>query len=310
MKKTVTIGIPAYNEEANIKLLLQSLLAQKFEPRVKLLEITVISDGSIDKTVEVAKSVRHPLIKIIDSKNRLGQQVRQNQLTSLFKGDILIIIEADTLPSTNKTINTLVTPFLENKNSQLGMVNGQVVSLPTKTLVEKIDAQGMNIKHAIFSEWKKGDNVYVTGGHAMKALSRKFTEKLVWPSDVPEDSYTYFCLKQNGFEMKKQHNARVFVKRAGTLKDYIRRNEKFVRGRQILKTYFPDDLVDSEFNPPIKLVAKHLLLATFNSPLLTILYLIGSILVRILNSRVKEFDPLYQTFSSTKSLIPYKDGVL
>ena len=49
-KLTVTIGIPAYNEEANVRNLLVSLLAQK-ETNFKLQEIIVVSDGSTDKTV-------------------------------------------------------------------------------------------------------------------------------------------------------------------------------------------------------------------------------------------------------------------
>lgn len=305
-KLTVTIGIPAYNEEANVKFLLENVLAQKFESCVKLQEIIVLSDGSTDKTSGIAKSLKNPLIKVVESKNRLGQQVRQNQLISLFKGGVLVIIEADTLPYDNYTLNNLVAPFVKNNSPKLGMVVGQAVSLPAKNLTEKIDSHGMKIKDNIFSEWRNGDNLYSTGGHAMKALSRNFASKLIFPTDVPEDSYTYFRLKQLGLQMVKQPNAKAYVKRASHLKEYIRRNKKFIGGKETLKKYFPKDLVNGEFTPPVNLLLKHLLLAIFHSTLLTILYLLESLLVRALNFGVKEFNPLYQPFSSAKNLYKYE----
>src|SRR3989344_8939516 len=77
--KKVSIGIPAYNEEANIKNLLTALLAQKQE-NFELLEIIVISDGSDDNTVEQAKSLASEKISVIDGKDRKGQAQRQNEI--------------------------------------------------------------------------------------------------------------------------------------------------------------------------------------------------------------------------------------
>ena len=56
MKKlTVTIGIPAYNEEKNIGRLLKSLSNQKGDD-FTLNEIVVLSDGSTDMTNEIVHS--------------------------------------------------------------------------------------------------------------------------------------------------------------------------------------------------------------------------------------------------------------
>lgn len=308
MKKipTVTIGIPAYNEEANIGKLLESILLQERESFI-LKEIIVISDGSTDLTNSIVESFKNPIIKLIKEQIRVSQQIRQNQLISLFKGDVLIIIEADTLPYDDKTLSALVTPLLKNKNIKIAMITGQVVSLPAKTLIEKIESHGMRIKNNIFSEWRNGDNLYSASGHAMKALSRDFASKITFPTDVPEDSYTYFYLKQLSLQMIVQPNAKTYVKRTSNLKDYIRRNKKFVGGKETLKKYFPKDLVNREFTPPVNLLIKHLLQAVFRSPLLTTLYLLVSLLVRVLNFGVKDFNPLYQSFNSTKNLLDLKN---
>ena len=48
--QSITIGIPAYNEEANIKYLLKLLLNQKIK-NAAIHEVIVVSDGSTDGTV-------------------------------------------------------------------------------------------------------------------------------------------------------------------------------------------------------------------------------------------------------------------
>jgi len=55
-KKTLAIGIPAHNEEANIGFLIKALLEQESRLYV-LTEIIVASDASTDKTVELVKAL-------------------------------------------------------------------------------------------------------------------------------------------------------------------------------------------------------------------------------------------------------------
>ena len=56
IKPKVSVGISAYNEEHNLAQLLRSITrgkAQSFE----LAEIIVVSDGSTDRTAEIARSL-------------------------------------------------------------------------------------------------------------------------------------------------------------------------------------------------------------------------------------------------------------
>ena len=96
-KKTVTVGIPAYNEEKNIKFLIESLLKQKLQNAI-FKEIIVISDGSTDKTVEKIKTVKSRFIKLIVYKKRLGQNQALNQIAQVANSDILVLTDADVLP--------------------------------------------------------------------------------------------------------------------------------------------------------------------------------------------------------------------
>jgi len=302
-RPTVTIGIPAYNEEANIKTLLEKLLAQK-QKNFHLLEIVVISDGSTDKTVKIIKSFRNPKIRFINRKERLGQQICQNQILNLFKGQILVIIEADTLPFNEITIGELVKPFINNRLKNLGMTVGTSLSTNPVNLYQEIMNRGGEIKSKLFDEWRGGDNLYCTGGHAMKALSRRFANFLEWPKDVPEDSYVYLRLKELGLKLVIQRNAKVYKNNVNNVIDRRKQARKFLSGIESLKNYFPKEVVDKEYNPPTSLLLKHIFLAFIDKPVLTTLWLLETLLNRIsfLTTNKKNYNPLYSPYDSSKEL--------
>src|SRR3989344_7358611 len=71
MLKEISIIIPAYNEEKRIKNTLNSLY-KVFGDYIKIL---VISNGSIDNTINILKkeNKKHPNLKFLDFPNKLGK---------------------------------------------------------------------------------------------------------------------------------------------------------------------------------------------------------------------------------------------
>src|SRR5258708_3629060 len=97
MKKlTVTIGIPAFNEEKNIVNLLKSIAKQKGNLFI-IKKIIILCDNCTDKTAdkafEFAKNYKN--IHIILDNERKGKVARLNQLYTLNKSDVLITFDAD-----------------------------------------------------------------------------------------------------------------------------------------------------------------------------------------------------------------------
>ena len=74
MKNKVSIGIFVYNEEKNIRNILNALLNQNLM-RISISEIVVVSSGSTDQTDEIVKdlSKRNKKIKLIVQKKREGK---------------------------------------------------------------------------------------------------------------------------------------------------------------------------------------------------------------------------------------------
>ena len=90
--KTISVIIPAYNEEKRLKKTLDNWLMSG----IKVLEIIVVDDGSTDKTFGIAEDYKKylPIKTIKISKNQgKGNAVKAGVLAS--QGDYIFIFDAD-----------------------------------------------------------------------------------------------------------------------------------------------------------------------------------------------------------------------
>ena len=91
----VSVILAAYNEERNISVCLDSLLAQKYP--AGQMEILVGSDGSLDRTNEILRqySAVHSSVKIFLFEDRRGKMQVLNDLIAKANGEILFFTDAD-----------------------------------------------------------------------------------------------------------------------------------------------------------------------------------------------------------------------
>lgn len=136
-KITVTVGIPAYNEEANIKTLLVSLLNQKCNKLI-LKEIAVYLDASTDNTCETVESIgkKYPIIKLIKGTARKGKYFRVNEAFRNCESDILVILDADIALVGNDFLEKLVDVMVTDPKAML--VAAHQIILRPNTFIGKI----------------------------------------------------------------------------------------------------------------------------------------------------------------------------
>jgi poly-beta-1,6-N-acetyl-D-glucosamine synthase len=108
----VSIIISAFNEENSIKEKINNAFAQDY-PSNKI-EIIVGSDGSTDRTVEFAKSVKDPRLKVFDLKENEGKTAVQNYCVDQSAGDILFFTDAASFISHN-AIKDMVKNFADKR---------------------------------------------------------------------------------------------------------------------------------------------------------------------------------------------------
>jgi cellulose synthase/poly-beta-1,6-N-acetylglucosamine synthase-like glycosyltransferase len=117
----ISIIIAAYNEEKNIAKRIENLLKQDY-PQSKL-EIIVASDGSTDKTIEIAKQYKKYGVKVLDFKQNRGRAAIQNDALKKSIGEIVIFTDAETEFKKN-FIKKIISYF---SNNNIGCVVGNLI---------------------------------------------------------------------------------------------------------------------------------------------------------------------------------------
>src|SRR5258706_3029220 len=107
---SVTICIPAYNEQHNMDNILKQIFSQKQEG-FYIKKIIVASDGSSDNTVHIARKYLDRGVEVIDGKLNRGQTYRQNEMIAKASSDILVLLNADLLLGDNEVIYRLISPI-------------------------------------------------------------------------------------------------------------------------------------------------------------------------------------------------------
>jgi glycosyltransferase involved in cell wall biosynthesis len=278
--KTVTVGIPAYNEEKGIIKLIDKLLSQD-EDGYKLEKIVVADDGSRDKTRELVKNhveYGKKLVLLEDDK-RMGQASRINQLFKLNTSDYFITIDADSVPRDDKTVMEIVKAFESKVN--VGMVAGNDQPMTPNTLFGKIVKTGIDLWYEARKNINNGDCVQNSHGCVLA-----FTKQLAKTIEIPTkmfgfDEYLYFATKQKGYGFTCAPKAVVFYKTAENLSDYLKQNSRYLQTEQIMKDHFGEEIYTNQ-KPTLtnKLAAMWSLVK--RSPILLMMAMMLQIILRIL----------------------------
>lgn len=87
----ISVGMPVFNCENTVAEAVASVLNQRYENW----DLTILDDGSQDRTVEVVMSFRDPRIRVIVDGLHRGIAARRNQLIDLATGEYIAWVDAD-----------------------------------------------------------------------------------------------------------------------------------------------------------------------------------------------------------------------
>ncbi len=111
MQKTVSFIIRTFNEEAFLGRLIETVKAQAYDQT--RIEITVVDSGSTDDTVSIARDCGATLLEIPRESFNYSQAL--NDGIKMSSGQLLVLISAHAIPTSNDWLAILTEPFHDEK---------------------------------------------------------------------------------------------------------------------------------------------------------------------------------------------------
>lgn len=224
-KCTVTVGIPAHNEEANIIKLLDSIVSQR-QTNFILEKIIIACDGCTDNTANLVRKYqkKYSIVHLIDDEKRLGKSQRDNSFFRTNNSDILVIFDADTTLGFPDTLLCIVEAF---NDPSTGLVAGADIPYPPRTFFESVAVTVVDLWRSIRLNINHGDTVHNSHGRLL-AFSKNFSEKITIPRESNgDDHYVYFMAKELGFGFRYAEKAVVYYREPSNLQDFILQRSRF-----------------------------------------------------------------------------------
>jgi len=292
---SVTIGISAYNEQDTIGNLLQDLSAQ-VQNKFTIKKIFVISDGSSDNTVAVARASKVENLQVLVDHKRKGLAERLNELCQKSSTDILIILNADIRITDPLCFAKVVKPIIEK---QADLTSCDQIPLAGRNWLEKTLAESMILKNNTFAKINNGNTVYTCHG-TIRGMSKKLYTKLHFPHSVGEDGYSYLFAKANKFKYMYVTGTNIWYSEPNVFADYKKQVQRFQQSQQQFAPHFGIEFIEEAYKVPAWPVFSSLLVGFLRKPLLLINYFIILILVRINVKPVAKVSTTWDIAQSSK----------
>jgi cellulose synthase/poly-beta-1,6-N-acetylglucosamine synthase-like glycosyltransferase len=221
-RPSVTWVVPSYNEEAIIEEKLENLFALDY-PK-ELLQIVVITDGSTDRTPDLAR--KYPGVLVLHSPERRGKSAAENRAMRYVKSDVVVFNDANTKVSSNALLEMVQHYY----NPKVGGVSGSKGIVVTETDGAEGKGEGLYWKYE--SAIKKADsNFNSLMGAAGELVS--FRTSLV--QELPEDSIlddfmqSFYILKQD-FIMVYEPKAKAQEFSSASIEEELKRKVRIAAG--------------------------------------------------------------------------------
>lgn len=295
IKTKITIGIPAFNEEANIGYLLRDLLKQN-QNNFIIEKILVVSDGSTDQTDDKVKELKNKKIYLTNHPQRQGLARTQNVILEKTNSDILVLLNADIRIYDRKFIEKVIKPIVK---CSMDLVTPSVTETEPETFFEKILYVSTKIKNTAYENYRSGDNVYTCRGVA-RAFSKSFYKKMIFSTSIGEDAFSYYVCKMNGFKYYFEKNAKVVFRLPNNYSDHQKQSARFYNSKELLKKEFGKRTIAEGYKLDLLILLKSLILNFIKSPLYVALYICVIVSIKIQALFIINCQDLWEVSLSSK----------
>jgi len=227
---SVSIIIPAYNEEKHIKDCIESVLNLDYENGK--IKIIVVNDGSKDKTKEVVEEIiskkKGREIILINQKNS-GKAKALNNALKLVKTEFFACLDADSFVS-KKALKMIIKTFYEYDNN-LAIVTPAMKIRNPKNLLQKLQYVEYNISMLLHRLMSNLNSIYVAPG-PFSVYKTEIVKKLGGfdSTTLAEDQEIAYRMQKNFYDIKQSPNAFVYTTPPNNFKSLYRQRRRWYIG--------------------------------------------------------------------------------
>lgn len=301
-KYSVTVGVPAYNEEKNILNTLRSVLSQKGD-LFELQKIIVMNDNSTDATEIIVRDfIRDKrIIELVSDGNRRGHKERLQQLYDLNTSDILITFDADLVLSGLNVIEELVRIFSNDPKAML--VTAHEEPLKPHGFMPLVIYYHHILWNEIRLSVKSNDHIQNLYGGA-SALRKSFADSIIIPKQLTSaQGHLYISAKKrDGFRYAKK--ALVYYRPVATLADFRKQGTRAAISNQKKLAELYGQWVYAIYKIPAKYKIRGTVRLFLKHPVYTLFALLLGVWLRLFPKKDKLYDKgLWKPLSSSKDAI-------
>lgn len=217
----VTVVVPAYNEEHQIRGTIEALLAQDY-PSDRL-QILILSDASTDRTDEIVREYASRGVELLRMPVRGGKTAAENASCAVIRGEIVINSDASV-----RLHPIAVRRLIEEMGDpRVGVASTRDVSVsPGSSTANVTEAGYVGYEMSIRSlETKTGGIVGASGsGYAIRANLHRLPVR----ADLSRDFSAALTARANGMSAVSVDDAVCFVPRTSSLRSEYRRKVRTI----------------------------------------------------------------------------------
>lgn len=232
----LSITVPVYNEEGQIRGLIESLLALDYPPERR--QILIVSDASSDRTEEIVAEYAGKGVELLRMPRRTGKTAAENAARLRLRGDIIINTDASIRidPAVPKL---LVARFAD---PTIGVASARDISVARVGADPNAGESGYVGYEMKIRELE--DRIYgIIGASGCCYAIRAELHRLILPEALSRDFAAALHAREHGYRATSVTQAICYVPRAGSLRrEYHRKVRTMVRGMQTL--YFKRQLLN------------------------------------------------------------------
>lgn len=219
---TVTLVIPAYNEEDFIQTKIENSLKLHY-PDDKL-EILFVADGSTDRTAQIIQ--QFPQVKLLFDNRRGGKAAAINHALEHVNTVIVVFNDANTILETD-TIYKLVQPFAE---ANVAASSGEKQILVRQEDGTQAQGEGLYWKYESYLKRKDAETHSVMGAAGELIAFRTSKVEKLDENTILDDFMMTFRLIEQGYRVAYVPEAKATETASATVNDELGRKVRIAAG--------------------------------------------------------------------------------